>query len=85
MSTLSSDFSVGDEIILSTPNADDGNLVGDHMFIVTAVNVAKGTITLQNPWNTAYSGSLQMSFTDSIATLAADDVSIYATTGSKVA
>jgi hypothetical protein len=85
MSTLSSDFSVGDEIILSTPNADDGNLVGDHMFIVTAVNAAQGTITLQNPWNTAYSGSLQMTFTDSIATLAADDVSIYATTGSKVA
>jgi len=85
MSTLSSDFAAGDEIILSTPTADNGNLVGDHMYIVTGVNLAAGTISIQNPWNSAYSGSLQMSFTDTIAQLAADDVSIYATTGTKVA
>jgi hypothetical protein len=85
MSTLSSDFAAGDEIILSTPEADNGNLVGDHMFMVTGVNASAGTISIQNPWNTAYSGSLQMSFTDTIAQLAADDVSIYATTTTKVA
>jgi hypothetical protein len=85
MSTLSSDFTAGDEIILSTPEADNGNLVGDHMFMVTAVNANAGTISIQNPWNTAYSGSLQMSFTDTIAQLAADDVSIYATSTAKVA
>ena len=55
------------------------------MYIVTGVNAAAGTISIQNPWNTAYSGSLQMSFTDTIAQLAADNVSIYATTGTKVA
>jgi hypothetical protein len=85
MSTLYADFKAGDEIILSTPNQDNGNLVGDHMYMITGVNSSAGTISIQNPWNTAYSGSLQMAFTDTIATLAADNVSIYATTGSKVA
>jgi hypothetical protein len=85
MSTLSGDFKAGDEIILSTPNQNNGNLVGDHMYMITGVNSAAGTISIQNPWNTAYSGSLQMSFTDTIAQLAADNVSIYATTGTKVA
>ena len=85
MSTLAADWAAGDEIILSTPNADNGNLVGDHMYMVTGVNASAGTISIQNPWNTAYSGSLQMSFTDTIAQLAADNVSIYATTGTKVA
>ena len=85
MTTLSSDFKAGDDIILSTPDPDNGNLVGDHMFMITGVNSAAGTVSIQNPWNTAYSGSLQMSFTDTIAQLAADNVSIYATTGAKVA
>jgi hypothetical protein len=85
MTTLSADFKAGDDIILSTPNPDNGNLVGDHMYMITAVNAAAGTISIQNPWNNAYSGSLQMSFTDTIAQLAADNVSIYATTGAKVA
>jgi hypothetical protein len=85
MSTLSTDFKAGDEIILSTPNVDNGNLVGDHMYMITGVNASAGTISIQNPWNTAYSGSLQMSFTDTIAQLAADNVSLYATTGTKVA
>jgi hypothetical protein len=85
MSTPSADSKVGDEIILSTPNVDDGNLVGDHMDMVAGVNSAAGAISIHNPWNAAYSGSLQMSFTDTIAQLAADNVSIYATTGAKVA
>jgi hypothetical protein len=85
MSTLSADFKAGDEIILSTPNANNGNLVGDHMYMITGINASAGAISIQNPWNTAYSGSLQMSFTDTIAQLAADNVSLYATTGTKVA
>jgi hypothetical protein len=55
------------------------------MYMVSGVNSSAGTISIQNPWNGAYSGSLQMSFTDAIAQLAADNVSIYATTGAKVA
>ncbi len=83
-SILAADFAAGDDIILSTPTANDGNLVGDHMFIVTGVTSA-GAISIQNPWNSAYSGSLQMSFTDTLKQLAADDVSIYVTTGTTVA
>jgi hypothetical protein len=81
MSTLGSDWSAHDEIILSTPNASNGNLVGDHMFEVSGVNASAGTITLQNPWNTAYSGSLSMSFTESIKQLASDGCALYASTG----
>jgi hypothetical protein len=54
------------------------------MFIVTGVTSA-GAISIQNPWNSAYSGSLQMSFTDTLKQLAADNVSIYVTTGTAVA
>lgn len=81
MSTLGSDWSAGDELLLSTPGNSTGNLVSDHMFEVTGVNAAAGTITLQNPWNTAYSGSIAMSFTDSISQLAKAGCTLYATTG----
>jgi len=85
MSTLGADWKAGDDIILSTPNATSGNLVGDHMYEVIGVNASAGTITLQNPWNTAYSGSLAMTFTETIQQLAKDDCDLYATTGTKVA
>lgn len=84
-STLGSDWSAGDEIILSTRNQTVGNLVGDHMFEVSGVNAAAGTITLQNPWNTAYSGSLAMNFTDTMQQLASAGCTLYATTGHTVA
>ena len=85
MSTLGADWKAGDDIILSTPNANNGNLVGDHMYEVIGVNVSAGTITLQNPWNTAYSGSLAMTFTETIKQLASAGCTLYATTGTAVA
>jgi hypothetical protein len=85
ISTLGTDWTSGDELLMSTPNASNGNLVGDHMYEVTGVNVAAGTISIQNPWNTSYSGSLAMSFTESISQLAADGCALYATTGKAVA
>jgi calpain family cysteine protease len=85
LSTLGTDWTAGDELIMSTPNASNGNLVGDHMYEVTGVNVAAGTISIQNPWNTSYSGSLAMSFTETIGQLAADNCTLYATTGKAVA
>ncbi|MGO4872391.1 MAG: C2 family cysteine protease [Roseiarcus sp.] len=85
MSTLGADWKAGDEIILSTPNNAAGNLVADHMFEVTGVNASAGTITLQNPWNTAYSGSIAMTFTDTIKQLASAGCTLYATTGTAVA
>jgi hypothetical protein len=47
------------------------HLVGGHMYDVLSVNVAAGTVTLDNPWNAngAANGS-GMVFTDSIAALA---------------
>ena len=62
-----------------------GNLVGDHMYMITGVNAATDTFTIQNPWNTAYSGSLAMSFTETIQQLAQDDCALYATNGRLVA
>ena len=83
MSTLGADWKAGDDIILSTPNANSGNLVGDHMYEVIGVNASAGTITLENPWNTAYSGSLAMSFTETIKQLASAGCTLYATTGTR--
>jgi hypothetical protein len=50
------------------------------MYEVVGVNASAGTITLQNPWNTAYSGPLQMQFTETISQLASDNCCLYATT-----
>ncbi|MBV8663199.1 MAG: hypothetical protein JO107_08860, partial [Hyphomicrobiales bacterium] len=85
LATLDSDFSAGEELVITTPSNSTGNLVHDHVFEVTGVNVAAGTISLQNPWNGDYSGPLAMSFTDSLKHLADAGVTLYATTGPHVA
>jgi len=38
-------------------------------------------LTLHNPWGSAYSGSLPMTFTESLAALAANDCSVYMSVG----
>ncbi len=82
---LGTDLSAGDELLMSTPNNSTGNLVPDHMFEITSVNQWTGAVSLQNPWNTGYSGSLAMSFTESMTQLADAGVTFYATNGSKAA
>ncbi|MBV8663198.1 MAG: hypothetical protein JO107_08855 [Hyphomicrobiales bacterium] len=82
---LGRDLAAGDEVLMSTPSNTTGNLVSDHMFEVTGVNQMAGTISLQNPWNTAYSGTLAMSFTESMTQLAEAGVTFYATNGVKAA
>jgi hypothetical protein len=80
MSTLASDWTAHQEIIMSTPSNSTGNLVADHMFEVTGVNASAGTITLQNPWNNANSNTgLAMSFTETIKQLASANCTLYAT------
>jgi hypothetical protein len=80
MSTLASDWTAHDEIIMSTPGNTTGNLVSDHMFEVTGVNAAAGTISLQNPWNNANSNTgLAMNFTETIKQLATANCTLYAT------
>jgi hypothetical protein len=81
-STVAAGFNSGDEVMMGTPSTSPGNLVASHMFEVTGMNAVAGTVTLQNPWNTAYDGAgLKMSFTETIAQLAAAGCYLYSTTG----
>ncbi len=84
MSNLASSFRAGEEILMSTPASSSGNLVGDHMYMVIGVNASTGALTIHNPWNTAYSGSLAMSFNETIQQLAADSCTLWVTSGSPV-
>jgi Calpain family cysteine protease len=78
LANLASSFSAGEEVLMSTPWNSSGNLVADHMYMVTGVNAATGALTIHNPWNTAYSGSLSMSFTETIQQLAANNCTLCA-------
>jgi hypothetical protein len=91
-STLSSDDSQlgaawksGEELIVGTSNIATGNIVADHMYEVIGYSAATDTLTLHNPWGSAYSGPLAMTFTESLGSLAAADCTIFATTGKAVA
>ena len=84
LTNLASSFSAGEEVLMSTPWNSSGNLVGDHMYMVTGVNAATGALTIQNPWNTAYSGSLSMHFTETIQQLAAANCTLWVTSGHPV-
>ena len=84
-SQLAAAFSSGQCLLVGTSNNVTGNLVSDHMFEVVGYNSATDTLTLHNPWGAAYSGSLPMTFTESLASLAANNSWIYATTGSPTA
>jgi hypothetical protein len=52
--------------------------------MVTGVNAATDTLTIHNPWGSAYSGSIAMTFTDSIQQLAADNTTLWVTSGKAV-
>ena len=73
LGTLQTAFNSKEEILFaSQTNNSAANLVGSHMYFVTGVNAAAGTVSLENPWGSNGAGSgLQMTFTDTIATLAA--------------
>jgi hypothetical protein len=51
------------------------------MYMVTGVNAATGALTIRNPWNTAYSGSLSMNFTETIQQLASNNCTLWVTSG----
>ena len=84
-SQLAAAFSSGEELLVATPNNVTGNLVADHMFEVIGYNATTDMLTLHNPWGSAYSGPLAMTFTESLASLAANDCTVYMTTGKPVA
>ena len=82
--TLQSDLAGKQEVMLGTGNNVSGNLVADHMFEVISVSAAAGTAVLQNPWNGSVGpGAQSMHFTISLSTLASDQVTFYASSGSQ--
>ncbi len=46
LAQMASSFSSGEEILMSTPGHSSGNLVGDHMYMVTGVNATTGALTI---------------------------------------
>ena len=83
LSSLQSAFSGHEDVIMAS-NGDDTahNIVGGHMYAITGVNLAAGTVSIDNPWNGSGVGTgLAMQFTDSIATLAKDGVTFFAAKG----
>jgi len=48
-------FQAGQDVMFSTDSnsSTSGNWVNDHMFAVTGVNAAAGTLTISNPWGPA--------------------------------
>ncbi len=85
LSNTASSFQSGQEVLMSTPGSSSGNLVGNHMFMVTAINAASGAFTIHNPWAAAYSGSLAMTFNETIQQLASDNCTLWVTSGHTVA
>ena len=70
---------------MATSNqAVSGNLVADHMFMVTAVNASTGMATLHNPWGADGPSGMLMTFDESISSLASDSATFMATTGKSV-
>jgi hypothetical protein len=85
LSSVTSSFKSGEEVLMSTPGASSGNLVGSHMYMVTAINASSGALTIQNPWGSAYSGPLAMTFTETIQQLASDNCALWVTSGKAAA
>jgi hypothetical protein len=81
MSSLAASWNAGQDILVSTPANSSGNLVGAHMFMVTAIDASACALTVQNPWGSAYSGPLAMDFTDTLQELADDDCTLWVTSG----
>jgi hypothetical protein len=83
LANLQTAFGAHEDLLMATAGNDTANnLVGGHMYAVTGINLAAGTVSLDNPWNGSGVGTgLKMQFTDSIATLARDGVTFFAATG----
>ncbi len=85
LKTLQSALSGHQEVMMATSDkAVSGNLVADHMFMVTGVNATAGTVTLQNPWGIDGPSNMQMTFSAQVSTLATDGASLFSTTGKSV-
>ena len=83
LTTLQTAFANHEDVLMASSGDDTAhNIVGSHMYAVTGINLAAGTVTLDNPWNGSGLGTgLQMQFSNSIATLAMDSVTFFAASG----
>ena len=62
--------------------ANKGNLVGDHMYSVTSINAAAGTVTLHNPWGANAAGAgVAEDFTVTLSQLESENVGFYNAVG----
>ena len=83
LQSMQSALASGNDVLMSSDNWNiSKNLVGDHMFAITGVNVAAGTVTLDNPWNGsgAYE-NFKMQFTESLSALLANGVEFHIAKG----
>jgi hypothetical protein len=83
LTTLKNAMASGEDVLMSTNGADiPNNLVDSHMYAITGVNLAAGTVSLDNPWNGSGIGTnVAMQFTSSIASLAKDSVTFHVAAG----
>jgi hypothetical protein len=80
---MHNDLAAGYDVLLGTSGLPvGGNLVDDHMFAVTAVNVATSRVSLYNPWGAnAVGENKATSFTVAASALVADDADFFAASG----
>lgn len=81
LASTASAFNSGEEVTMSTSATSNGNLVASHMYMVTGINAATDSLMIHNPWGSAYSGPLAMNFTESIQQLAANNCTLWVTSG----
>jgi hypothetical protein len=87
LKSMQAALSSGNDVMMNTNNGNAAdNLAESHMYAVTAVNVAAGTVTLDNPWNANGANTgMKMQFTESLAELMKNDVAFHVATGAAAA
>ena len=86
LTQLQSSLAAGQDVIMGTNSATQGNLIGSHMYSVSSVNVSAGTVTLRNPWGANAAGAgVAENFTATISQLKSEGVSFLAATGTAAA
>ena len=83
LTNLQSAFANHEDVLMATSGDDPPTILSEPICTpCIGINLAAGTVTLDNPWNGSGLGTgLQMQFSESMATLANDNVTFLAATG----
>ena len=83
LQAMQSALTSGNDVLMSTVKANASkNLAASHMYAVIGVNVANGTVTLDNPWNgSGATSTMKMQFTASLSDMIANGVGFHVATG----